>query len=66
MNVAARSDTAAESAGDFVITQVNVRAARRTNGRCCRATYLLLALAFEALDDGAALALPKILESAKN
>jgi len=66
MNMAARSNAAAESAGDFVVAQVNVRAARRANRRCCRATHLLFALAFEALDDGAALSLPEILEPAED
>ncbi len=66
MHIAARSNTSAESTGDFVIAQINMRAARRANCRSRRATDLLFSLAFETLDNRAALSLPKILESSKN
>jgi hypothetical protein len=63
MDVAARSNRATETAGDFVIAQINVRAARRADCRSSRATDLLFPLAFEALDNRAALPFPEILKS---
>ena len=66
MHVAACSNASTESAGDFVVAQINVRAARRADCRSRRAGDLLFALTFETLDDSATLSLPKILESAED
>ena len=65
MYVAAGANAPTESAGDFVIAQINVRAAGRTNGRCRGARYLLFAFTFEALDNRSSLTIPKIFEFAK-
>ena len=65
MHIAAGANASAKTAGDFIVAQVNVRAARRANRRSGRARDLLLPLTLETLDDRAALSLPKILESAK-
>ena len=65
MYIAAGANASTESAGDFVIAQINVRAAGRTNGRCRGARYLLFAFTFEALDDRTSLTIPKIFEFAK-
>src|ERR1700747_3772849 len=62
MDVSARSNRSAKTAGDFVVAQVNVSAARRADGRRRRATHLLFPLAFETLDDRAVLTFPKILK----
>jgi|SRR6266581_6366759 len=66
MHIATRSNASTETARDFVITQIDMRAARRADcgSRC--ATDLLFPFTFKALDDRAALSLPKILESAKD
>ena len=66
MDVSARSNRAAETAGDFVVAQINVCAACRADCRSSRTTDLLLPLAFETLDNRAALPLPKILKSLKD
>ena len=65
MHVAARSNASTESAGDFVVAQINMRATGRTDCRSRRAGDLLFALTLKTLDDSATLSLPKILESAK-
>jgi hypothetical protein len=66
MHIAARANASTEPARDFVIAEVNVRAARRTDGRCRGARNLLFAFTFETLDDRTGLPLPKILEFAKD
>lgn len=65
MYIAAGANASTEPAGDFVIAQINVRAAGRTDCRCRGARNLLFAFTFEALDDRSGLPLPKILEFAK-
>jgi hypothetical protein len=62
MDVSPRSNRAAETAGDFVVAQINVCATCRADCRGSRATDLLLPVTFETLDDRAALPLPKILK----
>ena len=66
MDVSSRSNRAAETAGDFVVAQINVRAACRADCRSRCATDLLLPLTFETLDNRAALPLPKILKFAED
>jgi hypothetical protein len=66
MHVATRSNGSAETARDFVVAQINMRAARRADGRSRRATDLLFPVTFETLDNRAALPLPKILKSVKD
>lgn len=66
MYIAAGANASTEPAGDFVIAQINVCAAGRTDCRCRGARYLLFAFTFEALDDRIGLPLPKILEFAEN
>ena len=66
MDVSARSNRAAESAGDFVVAQINMCAARRADRRGSRATNLLLPLTFETLDNRALLPFPKILKFAED
>src|SRR5206468_13036015 len=66
MHVAACSNASAETARDFVVTQINMRAARRADCRSRPATDLLFPFTFKALDNRTALPLPKILEPAKN
>lgn len=66
MHVAACSNASAETARDFVVTQINMRAARRADCRGRPATDLLFPFTFKALDNRTALPLPKILEPAKN
>ena len=65
MYVAASANASTESAGDFVIAQINVRTARRTDCRRCGARNLLFTFTFETLDNRTGLTLPKILEFAK-
>jgi hypothetical protein len=65
MYIAAGANASTETTGDFVIAQINVCAAGRTDCRCRGARYLLFAFTFEALDDRTGLPLPKILEFAK-
>jgi hypothetical protein len=65
MYVAASANASTEPAGDFVIAQINVRAAGRTDCRSRGARNLLFAFTFETLDDRRGLPLPKILEFAK-
>src|SRR5438034_8121865 len=66
MHVAACSNASAETARDFVVTQINMRAARRADCRSRRATDLLFPFTFKTLDNQTALSLPKILESAED
>jgi hypothetical protein len=66
MHIAAGANTSTESAGDFVIPQINVRTAGRTDCRRRSARNLLFAFTFETLDNRIGLTLPKILEFAKN
>ena len=65
MHVATGANASTESAGDFVIAQINVRAAGRTDRRCRGARHLLFAFTFEAFDDRTGLTIPKIFEFAK-
>ena len=65
MHITAGANASTEPAGDFVIAQVNVCAARRTDCRCRGARNLLFAFTFETLDDRSGLPFPKILEFAK-
>jgi len=66
MDVSPRSNRAAETAGDFVVAQINVCAACRADCRSRRATDLLLPLTFETLDNRAVLPFPKILKFAQD
>src|SRR5204863_9507843 len=66
MYIATRSNASAETAGDFIVAQINVRATSWTNCRSGRARNLLFPLTFETLDDRTVLSLPKFLEPAKN
>jgi hypothetical protein len=66
MDVSPRSNGAAETAGNFVVAQINVCATCRADCRSSRPTDLLLPLTFETLDNRAALPLPKILKFAEN
>ncbi len=66
MDVATRSNRSAESAGDLVIAEINMRAASGANCRRRRTADLLFALTFETLDNRVALPLPKILKPVKD
>jgi hypothetical protein len=66
MHIATRSNASAETAADFIVAQINVRATSWTNCRSGCATNLLFPFAFETLDDGTALSLPKFLEPTEN
>ena len=66
MHVTSGANASTEPAGDFVIAQVNMRAAGRTDCRRRGARNLLFAFTLETLDDRTGLPLPKILEFAKN
>lgn len=66
MYIAAGANASTEPAGDFVIAQINVRAAGRTDCRSRGARNLLFAFTFETLDNRTGLPLPKILEFAKD
>jgi hypothetical protein len=65
MYIAASANASTETAGDFVIAQIDMGTARRTDCRCRSTRNLLFAFTFEALDNGICLPLPKILEFAK-
>ena len=65
MHVAAGANASAETAGDFVVAQINMRTARRADCRSRRASDLLFPFTIKTLDDRTALSLPKILEFAK-
>ena len=66
MYVAASANASTESAGDFVIAQINVRAAGRADCRRRCARNLLFPFTFETLDNATGLPLPKILEFPKD
>ena len=66
VHITAGTNATTESAGDFVIAEVNVRAAGRADCRRRGARNLLFAFTFETLDDRTGLPLPKILEFAKD
>ena len=66
MYIAAGANASTEPAGDFVIAQIYVCAAGRTDCRCRGARNLLFAFTFEALDNRTGLPLPKILEFAED
>ena len=66
MYVAASANASTESTDDFVIAQINMRAARGTDCRSGAATDLLFPFTFETLDDGAVLFFPKLLKSAED
>ena len=59
MQVAARANASAEAGGDFVIAQIDVRAASRAICRCGRVTDFMFSLAFEARDAATSLPIPK-------
>src|SRR5437764_972010 len=59
MNFAVRANGAAETRGDFVIAQIDVRAALRTNRRGGGRTDLLFRFAIETLDDGVVVLVPE-------
>ena len=66
MHIAAGTNASTESAGDFVIPQINVRTAGRTDRRRRSARNLLFAFTLETLDDRTGLPLPEILQFAKD
>ena len=66
MYVSSCPNRAAETAGDFVVAQINVRAARRADCGSGAAANLLFPFTFETLDNGAVLPFPKILKSAED
>ena len=66
MHVAARSNRSAETAADFVIAEINMRATCGADCRRRRAADLLFSLTFETLDNRAALPFPKILKPVKD
>src|SRR4030095_11694429 len=59
MDLAPCSNRSAETAGDFVIAKINVRAALRADCGCGRTADLLFSLAFETLDNRAVLPSPQ-------
>ncbi len=66
VNITAGANASTEPAGDFVIAQINMRAAGRTDCRCRGAGNLLFTFTFETLDHRSGLPLPKILELAED
>ena len=66
MHVTAGANASTEPARDFVVAQVNMRAAGRTDGGRRGARNLLFAFTLETLDDRTGLPLPKIFEFAKD
>ena len=62
VHIAAGANASTEPASDFVIAQVDMRAAGRTDCRCRGAGNLLFAFTFETFDNRTGLPLPKILE----
>lgn len=62
MNVSSRSNRSAETAGDFVVAQVDVSTAPRADCRSSRAADLLLPFTVKTLDDRAVLLFPKLLK----
>src|SRR4029453_13873409 len=66
MDVATCSNCPAESTGDLIIAEIDMRAATGADGRRRRTADLLFSLTFEALDNRAALPFPKILKPVKD
>jgi hypothetical protein len=66
MDVSARSNRSTEAAGDLVVAQINVRAARGADCRSGGATNLLFPSTLETLDDRAMPPFPKILKFAED
>jgi len=66
MYIAAGANASTEPAGDFVIAQIYVCAAGRTDCRCRGAGDFLFSFTFETLDNRIGLSLPKILEFAED
>jgi len=66
MYIAASPYRPAEAAADFVITEIDVSAAGRANGRRRRAADLLFSLALKTLDHRGALPFPKIFKFLEN
>src|SRR5207248_6698423 len=66
MHITASASASTEPAGDFVIAQINVRAAGRADCRRRCARNLLFPFTFETLDNATGLPLPKILEFPKD
>ena len=66
MHVATRSNRSAESAADFVIAEINMRAACGADCRRRRTADLLFSLTFETLDNRVALPFPKLLKPVKD
>src|SRR5258708_25554254 len=66
MHITAGANASTEPAGDFVIAQINVRAAGRADCRRRCARNLLFPFTFETLDNATGLPLPKILEFPKD
>jgi hypothetical protein len=66
MHIAAGSDASAETARDFVVAEINVRATGRADCRSRCAADLLFSFTIKAFDNRTVLSLPKVLELAKN
>ena len=66
MDFAVRANRATKARRDFVILQIDVRAARWTNRRAGRGTDLLFRFAFETFDQRAALPSPETFDFSKN
>ena len=66
MHIATGANASTETAGDFVIAQINMRATGWTDCRRRGARNLLFAFTFETLDNATGLPFPKILEFAEN
>jgi len=66
MHVTTRSNRSAESAGNLVIAEIDMRAASGADCRRRRAADLLFPLTFETFDNRAALPFPKILKPVKD
>jgi hypothetical protein len=65
VKIAARANASAEAGRDFVIAQIDVRAATWTICRCGGLTDFVFALAFKAGDDAATLPVPDAFDLAK-
>jgi len=66
MYVSSCPNRPAETAGNLVVAQIDVRAARRTDCGRGATTNLLFPFAFETLDNRAVLPFPKILKFAED
>src|SRR5436190_19283792 len=66
MYVPSCPNCAAETTGDFIVTQVNMCAARGADCGSGGTTNLLFPFTFETLDNGAVLSFPKILKLAQD